>query len=229
MIFKLDKIVLWGRTRREYELMFSLSSADCALKILGCGDGPASFNVEMTANGHSVVSVDPIYEFSGEQIKARFNEIRENMISQVKAAPDRWTWSFHKNPDDLLRNRTLALEGFVNDYERGKAERRYRVAALPELPFRNGEFDLALCSHFLFLYSELLDEAFHIASVKELCRVAKEVRIFPILTLEQSVSPYVEPVRKVLREAGIESSIETVNYELQRGGNQMLRLRRSTK
>gem|GEM_PF-5512513 len=30
---------------------------------------------------------------------------------------------------------------------------RYRLAALPKLPFTDQEFDLCLCSHLLFLYS----------------------------------------------------------------------------
>lgn len=58
---KLDDVVPWGRTLAEYELMFNLSEVDLNLKILGCGDGPASFNAEMTKQGHRVVSIDPIY------------------------------------------------------------------------------------------------------------------------------------------------------------------------
>lgn len=44
-------------------------------------------------------------------------------------------------------------------------------------------FDLAVCSHLLFLYSEHLSEDFHVESIKELCRVAGEARIFPLLEL----------------------------------------------
>ncbi len=51
-------------------------------------------------------------------------------------------------------------------------------AQLPELPFFDGTFDLALCSHFLFLCSEHHDAKFHIHALRELCRVAQEVRIF---------------------------------------------------
>ena len=45
--------------------------------------------------------------------------------------------------------------------------------------FADREFDLALCSHLLFLYSEQLTADFHLASIRELCRVAGEVRVFP--------------------------------------------------
>jgi hypothetical protein len=48
---ELKEIVPWGRTLAEYQLMFDLSEVDLKSKILGCGDGPASFNTEMTAQG----------------------------------------------------------------------------------------------------------------------------------------------------------------------------------
>ena len=57
MAFTLDKVVPWGRSMEEYVSMFSLSSGELDSRILGCADGPASFNAEMHAQGSSVVSV----------------------------------------------------------------------------------------------------------------------------------------------------------------------------
>ena len=51
MSFTLEKIVPWGRSFDEYISMFSLSANDLKKKILGCGDGPASFNAELTKIG----------------------------------------------------------------------------------------------------------------------------------------------------------------------------------
>ena len=51
------------------------------------------------------------------------------------------------------------------------------------------EFDLALVSHFLILYSAHLSFDVYLAAVRELCRVASAVRIFPILTLAREPSP----------------------------------------
>ncbi len=53
---KLNEVVPWGRSLLEYKLMFNLSEVDLNSKILGCGDGPASFNAEMTALKYDVVS-----------------------------------------------------------------------------------------------------------------------------------------------------------------------------
>src|SRR5262249_27673947 len=66
------------------------------------------------------------------------------------------------------------------------------------------------------------------AAVLELARVAKEVRIFPLLALGGLVSPFVDGCSERLRIAGYRVSIESVPYEFQRGGNQMMRFRRSS-
>ena len=223
MSVKLEQIVPFGRSRLEYQLMFNLSEEDCKKKILGCGDGPASFNAEMTAEGYSVISIDPIYQFSGTEIKQRFAEVIDEIIAQVKATPNNWTWTYHRDPEDLRNHRTQALETFLADYH-NDSQQRYQIAALPNLPFVDGEFELALCSHLLFLYSDLLSAEFHLQSIRELCRVATEVRIFPLLTLARQISPYLQFVLDKITELGIKNRIETVKYELQKGGNQMLRL-----
>jgi hypothetical protein len=158
--------------------MFNLSEQDLTKRILGCAGGPASFNAEMTADGFSVVSTDPIYQFTGQQIKHRFAETLDGVLEQVKATPNGWTWTYHRNIEDLRRNRCLVMDRFLADYETRREQGRYRVAALPDLPFRHGEFEFALCSHFLFLYSDLYSEAYHVASAIELCRVADEASAF---------------------------------------------------
>ena len=59
-MFTLDHIVPWGRSFDEYRRMFALSEADAQLRMLGCADGPASFNADATRQGASVVSCDPL-------------------------------------------------------------------------------------------------------------------------------------------------------------------------
>lgn len=227
MAVHLDQIVPWGRSCNEYYRMFSLSAQNLSGGVLDCGGGPASFTVELSACGHRAVSVDPIYAYSGSEILARFEATVEPMLSQVRATPDDWTWSYHHDPDDLLANRRAALESFLADYEQGLRERRYIVGELPSLPFASGSFRLAVCSHLLFLYSDLLSETFHIESLRELCRVAHEVRVFPLLTLRREPSPHLAAVRSAVDAEGWTSEVVCVNYELQRGGNQMLRVFRA--
>lgn len=218
----LDNIVPFGRSKVEYELMFAFTESDHQKSIIGIGDGPASFNAEMTAAGYQVTSIDPIYQFTGAEIKSRFDACVDGIIEQVRNTPDNWIWNYHKSPEDLRANREQAIALFLADYDRGKSENKYITAELPKLHFTDRQFQLALCSHFLFLYSAHLSLEFHIDSIRELCRIAEEVRIFPILTLAQERSPYLDSVRNSLAKEGIASEIIQVPYELQKGGNQMI-------
>ncbi|OYQ63117.1 SAM-dependent methyltransferase [Pseudanabaena sp. SR411] len=218
----LDHIVPFGRSKAEYELMFALSEGDRLKSIVGIGDGPASFNAEMTAAGYQVTSIDPIYQFTGSEIKSRFDACVDTIIEQVRNTPNNWVWSYHKSPEDLRANREKAIALFLEDYDRGKIEGRYLNAELPKLDFQDKQFQLALCSHFLFLYSEHLSFEFHLESIRELCRIAEEVRVFPLLNLAQARSPYIDEVCSILAKEGISSEIMQVSYELQKGGNQAI-------
>jgi hypothetical protein len=223
-MFTLDQVVPWGRSFEEYSAMFAITEADLVGRVLGCGDGPASFNVEATRRGAAVVSCDPIYRFGRAELEARIADTYEQVIGQTRQNQHEFVWEAITSVDELGRVRMAAMQAFLDDYEAGVVAGRYVDAELPSLPFRGGEFDLALCSHFLFLYSRQLDEAFHQASLRELCRVAREVRVFPLLALGGAVSPHVDGSVELLRAAGYSVLIERVPYEFQRGGNEMLRI-----
>jgi hypothetical protein len=226
MSVTLDHVVPWGRSLDEYRRLFALSDADLGLRILGCGDGPASFNCEMSVLGHAVVSCDPIYVFSKGQIEQRVRETYDAIISQVKQNPQNYVWDYFQDADALGRHRLATMKRFLEDFDAGKAAQRYCSAALPTLPFADRQFDLALCSHLLFLYSGQLSFAFQQASIQELCRVAKEVRIFPLLALDCKISPYVEAIQSYFIAADFAVEIAAVPYEFQRGGDRMVRIYR---
>ena len=227
MSLRLDQTVPFGRSLHEYELMFSLSQADRRRRILDSAAGPSSFNAELTAAGGDVRSIDPLYQFTGAEIQRQFFSTLDHVIKQVRATPQNWVWGYHRDPEDLRRNRIAAMETFVADYSEGRRTGRYICGALPNLPFEADRFDLALSSHFLFLYSDHFDAAFHLAAIRALLQVAREVRIFPLLALRAERSQHVNPVCEELRREGHHLSIERVEYELQRGGNEMLRVQRA--
>ncbi|MFN5855363.1 MAG: SAM-dependent methyltransferase [Pseudanabaenaceae cyanobacterium] len=225
---KLDAVVPWGRTLAEYQAMFNLSDASLSawsnVRILGCGDGPASFNAEMTQRGFEVTSIDPIYEFTAIQIRQRVEDTYATIVNQLQQNLGGYVWREFRNPEALGQARLGAMESFLQDYPEGQLAGRYQCQALPKLAFRDQEFGLCLCSHLLFLYSEQLSLEFHLAAISELLRVAREVRIFPLVQLNGKVSPYVESVIENFSERGFSVNIETVTYEFQKGGNQMLRI-----
>lgn len=224
-MFTLEEVVPWGRSFDEYHRMFGLSDDDLVRKILGCGDGPASFNAEATRRGAAVISCDPIYRWEAVHIRERIAATYDQILEQTRRNADEFVWESIRSVEELGQVRMAAMEAFLDDYSQGKAQGRYVEAELPSLPFTDSSFDLALCSHLLFLYSTQLSEAFHRESLRELCRVAREVRIFPLLALGGHRSPHIAPCMAELRDAGHDVSIENVPYEFQRGGNQMMHIR----
>jgi hypothetical protein len=225
MSFTLYKIVPWGRSFDEYVAMFALSEEDLEKHILGCGDGPASFNCTLTRRGGHVISVDPVYHFSTDEIKGRINETYEEVIEETRKNKHEFVWRHISSVEELGRVRMEAMKEFLYDYPAGRKEGRYIDAGLPSLPFKNGAFDIALCSHFLFLYSEELSEDFHIQSIKELCRVSSETRIFPLLELGAKKSRHLESITDRLNQDGLAVTIEKVPYEFQKGGNEMMKIK----
>lgn len=206
--------------------MFALTDRDMPLKILGCGDGPASFNAEASRRGWRVVSCDPIYRFNAPDIRERIARTYDEVLEQTRLNVNDFVWTDIRSVDELGRVRMSAMNEFLGDFDRGKTEGRYVDAELPSLPFPDRSFDIALCSHFLFLYSEQLDESFHHDAVRELCRIANDVRIFPLVSLGGERSSFVEPAAERLRASGFSVSVEDVAYEFRKGANQVFRIRR---
>lgn len=209
--------------------MFGLTNSDLRRRILGCGDGPASFNSEFAKRGGHVVSIDPIYSLNAGQIQKRISEIYETVIRQMYKNTNDYVWTAIRSVEELGRVRMTAMQDFLSDYGAGKAEGRYLAGALPFLPFKGLQFDLVLCSHFLFLYSGHFPLEFHCSAVTEMCRVAHEIRIFPLLDLSGLPTPYVEPVAEAMKRSEYRVSIEPVPYEFQRGGNRMMRITASVR
>lgn len=224
MAFKYEEAVPWGRSFSEYQRMFHLSQEDLCRSILGCADGPASFNAQMARQGNRVVSCDPLYQLTADQIKQRIDVTYKDVIEQTRKNTEKFVWDVIVSPDELGRLRLKAMQEFLADYEQGKQVGRYIAAQLPDLPFAAHSFDLALCSHFLFFYSDSLSLAFHEQALDELCRVANEVRVFPTLTYNAEPCALLGPLVDHLEKIGQVVSIKRVPYEFQRGGNMMMQI-----
>ncbi len=222
MAYVLSSIIPMGRAFAEYRDMFALGAADYGKRILGCGDGPASFNAEMTEAGRSVVSVDPLYECAGDAIAGRIDATFEESFVQVERNAEKFTWNRYPGLAAWKRERRNAMDAFLRDYERGRVDGRYVAGGLPRLPFPDGAFGLALVSHFLFLYSGHLTESFHVEGLLELLRVSREVRVFPLVTLDAEPSPHLPAVKRALDAAGYAWEERRVPYEVQKGADRML-------
>ena len=84
MAFQLKNIAPWGRSLAGYTAMFALSADNLERRFLDCGDGPARFNAELTQRGGAVVSIDPLYGFSVEQIRRRIDETFRKVMQETR-------------------------------------------------------------------------------------------------------------------------------------------------
>ncbi|MDW7773313.1 MAG: class I SAM-dependent methyltransferase [Desulfobulbaceae bacterium] len=219
---ELSNVVPWGRSFAEYQAIFGLSQDDLNKRILGCGDGPASFNAEATNLGGQITSCDPVYQFEAKEIRRRIDEIYPQIMTKMRQGADNYIWDSLGSVEQLGKVRMEAMSEFLADYDAGCRQGRYVSASLPLLPFTDSEFDLVLCSHYLFLYSDHVDEAAHLASMREMCRVGSEVRVFPVVSLDGKTSKHLDTVMTALSADGIDVSLQPVSYRFQKGATEML-------
>lgn len=124
-MFTLADIVPWGRSYDEYCRMFALTPNDLRSRILGCADGPASFNAEATRRGSSVTSCDPLYRFDVDAIRERIRQTRDQVLDQTRRNRHEFVWTTIASVDDLARLRMSAMEDFLRDFDNGRSEGRY--------------------------------------------------------------------------------------------------------
>ena len=218
----ISKVIPWGRSLEEYRGMFSFSVDELkGKKILDCAAGPASFNAEAAALGINVISADPIYasieapnpDEQSDKVKIILNHVENNVHN--------FRWDFFKSPEHLIEHRLDVFRKFTEHFKADKARKKYVADELPGLSFKDKSFDLALCSHLLFLYSHVFDADFHISSIREMLRVAGEVRIFPLQGMDFKPSPFLKAVTDFFSKK-CDVKILEVPYEFRRGANRML-------
>jgi len=128
---ELSNVVPWGRSFDEYLAMFGLSADDLNKKILGCGDGPASFNAEATERGYRVISCDPVYQFKAEEIRRRINDVYPEIMIKMERGKDNYIWDILGSVERLGDVRMKAMSKFLADFASGYDQGRYVPASLP--------------------------------------------------------------------------------------------------
>ena len=213
----------WGRGASEYEAFFALSDVPSNARILDCGSGPSSFTAQWSAAGRFVVAADPVYRLSGDDIAVDFEATAARMLEGMRRAYDRFRWDHYGNPEAVVERRRAAMTTFISDFQTPRRAGRYVAARLPELPFRSDSFDLVLCAHLLFLYSDELETDVHVASLREMLRVGREVRVFPVLDMDGNRSKHLDACIQVLQPVA-KVELVRVPFEFRYGDSTMLRL-----
>lgn len=221
----MNKLVIWGHHVDEYMEMFDLKDSDLKGKILEFGCGPSAINAELAGKAGQCVSCDPLFSLDIDTLNSKVSLIVADMLEKVTQEKEKFDFSrYENNLSELVEKRQSGLNAFFADYHRGKEEKRYIGITEIKLPFKDFTFDYALSSHYLFAELENQDLAFHVQAIRELARVAKEVRIFPLIDRHGQPSSLLGPVLLDLQQHNYGVEVRSVNYHLQPSGNAMLRV-----
>jgi SAM-dependent methyltransferase len=209
-----------SRSFEEYCASFDLDPDRLPARILDCAAGASDFVAEAARRGATAVAADPSYRLGAEVVELARDGMRSG-TGMIASHQDRFTYAWYGSPDARTQMRDRAIQRFAVDHS--AHPERYLAAELPDLPFAARAFDLAVCSHLLFTWATDLDEQWHHDAILELCRVATEVRIFPLVLRETGDPvPFMERLLARLGDVGIAAERRTVAYEFQIGAHQML-------
>lgn len=218
-------IIVTARPFDEYAAMFNLTDDDLlAGPVLDCPAGASGFAAGARARGADVTAVDPEYRVPHDDLMFRARRDTEFGNRYVRDTEDTYAWGFFRDVDDHLARRMAALDAF--DADRRAHPDRYVAGALPDLPFEDGAFHLAVSSHLLFVYPDHFGYDDHVRCLRGLLRVVThEVRIFPLVDTTTAAWPHLERLRDDLEAVGVASEVRPVDYEFIRRGDEMLVLR----
>lgn len=221
---KMRKLVLWGHHVDDYQEMFDLSKEDLESRLLEYGCGPSALNAELHETTQHVVSCDALFNLDKATLSMKTSLIFAEMVARVIKDQEKFAFSHCGGLERLIARRQQGMKTFFADYERGCGEKRYLPVSHYQLPFADFSFDFALSSHYLFAGLDGQDVEFHLQVIQELARVAKEVRIFPLIDRFGETSSYLGPILLGLQQANYGVEVRKISYHLQPAGNAMLRV-----
>lgn len=215
--------VAWVYNLEEYQQIFNLTENDLSSSILEFPAGMGSFNAQMHALGKRVISGDVFYEDDSASVERHTAKAFARYAQFLKDNPDRLTENSSAAVDAVIAGWQVTYQQFLEDYEQGWQQQRYQALSLPSLPFEDHQFDLALCSDLVFQQSmQSVDQVEKMVS--ELSRVAKELRIFPLLNEQGDISDHLGPIMLQLQQLNFGVEVKEVPYQVLSGSNAMLRI-----
>lgn len=222
LLLKENHIRFLGYTREDYVNMFDLNQTELHnMRFLDYAGALNGFTREMMRDNLKAVCVDPLYHLLPNQLEGKIELACLNFERYLQDSHDQILLGKSDIEREVAKRREIAI-GTLEYYESAKRAGYYRARVLPDLGFEDKSFDMALCSHFLFTYSDILSEDFHIASILELARVAYQVRIFPLVDSGGELSENLGPILARLQQEGLAAEVRKVEHKFQRIGNAML-------
>ena len=229
--FNLERVTFYGRSLAEYEQMFLIKGSNWVNKsILDCPGGPASFGKEARQMGIHVCAVDPQFKHDPDTLQSLGSQDIDYVISKIAETSEQRKWDYYASLESLRNKQFEIFRTFIADYRQDwPSQTHYLAASLPHLPFEDQAFDLALSGHFLFSFHTHFSTDLTIASLLELTRVAREVRVFPLRSNEQDrevLFADFDRITESLQEHEVAFEVKQANFEFQKGANELMILRR---
>lgn len=224
MQLKMRKSVLWGHHYNEYCDMFGLESDASKARIFEFGCGPSAVNAERTKLGQHIISADPLFVLPLNELKSEVMSQLNIRAAEIRAHAADFDYFAYGGMDKTIAKRLEGVNTFLADFPEGLKTGRYLSLDVFDLPFEDFSFDYALCSHFLFAGFNEQTLEYHIHLIQSLARIAKEVRIFPLIDKDSMPSPLLGPVLLGLQMANFAVELRDVPYHVQPKGNAMLRV-----
>lgn len=214
----------WIFNLTDYRQMFDLQENDFAKPILDYPGRISSFNAQMHAQGVRVVSGDSLYGLSFEQMQQKSVELFEANEDSLRSHLNWLKENDEKSIEMILKNWRDSEKQFLDDYRAGQSEGRYQNVSLPKLPFKDHEFDLAICTNLIFHTMAMINGNSTEDLVAELCRVAVEARIFPLLNEKGEMPEKLGMLMLNLQQQNYALEVREVPYKQHKGANAMLRV-----
>ncbi|MBN2722170.1 MAG: hypothetical protein JXQ77_05075 [Campylobacterales bacterium] len=224
MSLQLDDFLITGRTFEEYAAFFDLDAASMKnTRVLDCPSGASSFIAEAKKIGIAAQGCDILYRYNADKLRLQGEKSIEKIYADTGWMADN-NFAFYHSIERHKEHRISALEKFCTDYNSAD----YKYVELPKLPYENDSFDLVLSSHLLFVYDDRLDLTFHEASIAEMLRIGKEVRIFPLVDYKNSRKDELDNLSPLAYQIAekFDAKICKVGFKFQKNANYMMKIKK---
>jgi hypothetical protein len=172
--------IRWVYSLKDYKALFQLSNQALNQRILEFPATVSSFNFQMTALGHEVVSASPLYALEQDAMEDLVGQAMQTLTQEQVAC----LGEGGVLPGELsagMRRLRRTADIFLTDYSVGVRTGRYVFSGDSHLAITDEAYDLALCMAVDTPTDQLP------ALVQELTRVASEFRM--IIPSDQTVAP----------------------------------------
>ncbi len=205
-----------GFSFEQYQQMFALDDAGLQGRILDLGGGFSTFNCQGRAAGYDIVSFDALYELSPAKINDRVDAWCLDLVQQGLACDSELSQAYCADLAERSRQ-------FSQDVQSDQAQGHYLSQWQDIDKLSDSSFSCVVAPYYFFhSVAGSLDD--HIDVINVLCRVATELRIFPLLAESGKAPEQLGPLMLALQQQNLALEVVTVDGEMPYGSGAMLRV-----